>query len=82
MTTPSQNQNARLEGRIESQEQRLDDLAQRMNKYDVIIDDLRVIVIALKARSESNQKWIATMLTIGATIIGATLGAVATHLIH
>lgn len=77
MTTPPV-QNVR----IDAQEQRINDLAHRMDKYDEIINDLRVIVIALKARSESNQKWIATMLTVGATILGATLGAVATHLIR
>lgn len=83
MPTPSQNQNARLmESRIETQEQRLDNLDHRMEKYDTIIDDLRVIVIALKAKGDANQKWVASMLTIGATVVGATLGVVLSHIIH
>ena len=83
MTTPSQNQNTRLlESRLETQEQRLDDLAHKMEKYDTIITDLHAIVIVLKARADTNQRWLATMFTLGATIVGATLGAVATHIIH
>jgi hypothetical protein len=80
MPTPSQSQDRRLkDSRLDSQEQRLDNLASRMDKYDEIIDDLRVIVVALKTSSATNQKWIASMLTIGATILGATIGIVATH---
>jgi len=83
--TPSQDQNTNtriLESRLETQEHRLEDLSHKMEKYDTIITDLHAIVIALKARADTNQRWLATMFTIGATIVGATLGAVATHLIH
>lgn len=66
MSTPAQND-------------RIDRLEQRMDKYDEIIDDLRTIVIALKAKSDANQKWIAMMLTIGATLLGGVIGALATH---
>jgi hypothetical protein len=86
MPTSSQNQNTRvLAERIESQDQRLDDLAHRMDKYDEIIEHLQTIVIALKAHHENNSAWIRgilSALTIGATLIGAVIGAVATHLIH
>lgn len=76
MPTPSQNQDTRLlEGRLESQERQLDNLSQRMDKYDQIIRDLHTIVIALKAKSDTNQKWVSMMVMIGATILGAASGS-------
>ncbi len=61
---------------------RIDRLENRMDKYDEIIADLKTIVIALKAKSDTNTRWVATMFTLGATLVGAILGAVAVHLIH
>lgn len=82
MPTPSQNQNSRLlEGRIETQEQRLENLSGRMDKYDEIISDLKDIVISLKSRADTNQKWIATMLTIGGTVVGTSVGSIVTYLL-
>ena len=78
MPTPQQN------ARADAQEQRLNDLARRMDKYDQIIDNLQEIVTRLEAKHENNTVWIRsilTMLTIGATVVGAVIGAVATHLI-
>jgi F0F1-type ATP synthase assembly protein I len=70
-------------------EKRLDALERRMEKYDDIIDDLRTIVIALKAKddanSRNNQRWINGILMvvmIGATVVGGLIGAVVTHLIR
>lgn len=77
MTTPAQD------------DKRLDAIERRMEKYDDIIDDLRTIVIALKAKDDANarnnQKWINGILMvvmIGATVVGGLIGAVVTHLIH
>ena len=61
---------------------RLTRLENRMDKYDEIINDLRTIVIALKAKSDANQRWLATMFTVGATVVGGIAGAVITHLIR
>ncbi len=76
--------------RIEALEKRvdkyLDAFEARMQKYDEIIDDLRTIVIALKAKDDAttraNQKWINTILAlimVGATLMGGVIGALSTH---
>ncbi len=61
---------------------RFEAIERKLDKYDEIIADLRTIVISLKAKSDTNTRWVATMLTIGATIVGGVAGAVFTHLIH
>lgn len=59
---------------------RIDRLETRMDKYDEIISDLKTIVIALKAKSDASQRWTAMMLTIGATLVGGSIGAILTHI--
>ena len=73
----------------DEQDKRLDRLELRMDKYDEIINELKEIVISIKASGEATAKthkaWINGILMVimvGATVVGGLIGAVATHLIH
>jgi hypothetical protein len=61
-----------------NEEIRLDAVERRMNKYDEILDELREVVIALKAKADANSHWVTVLVGVGSALCGGAIG----HFIH
>jgi hypothetical protein len=57
---------------------RINAIEKRMDKYDEIVQSIRDAVIELKARSDSNYKWMTGLIAISSAVIGGLIG----HIIH
>lgn len=57
---------------------RMDAIEKRMDKYDVIISELRDIVIELRTRGDTNFKWLSGLIGVSCVFIGGFIG----HFIH
>jgi hypothetical protein len=57
---------------------RITAIERRMDKYDEIVQTIREAVIELKARSDSNYKWMTGLIAISSAVVGGLIG----HFVH